>query len=128
MNDVIALTEQLSHYYWSDKFPNMYVIEPGVGLGHVAHQDFGAFNVAWASYDIDKPQSRSELVERQIRALMVFNAQRKYNKQLIHNTPLGFWLTRLNRVEFMAWARDNHHLVNPKALRNMDLVLRGTRL
>lgn len=116
-----------TYLWWSPESPATYVLGTLVGLGYVAHHDYAAFNVAWASYDLDAIQLRDELMERQVKALAMFNRQRPLNKALVHNIPLGSWLTILNQVEFRAWAKENQAFLEPAALENMRLLLNGER-
>jgi len=44
------MLQKLTKWYWSDKFPTSYVDGRGAGLGRVALDAPGAFNVTWAKY------------------------------------------------------------------------------
>ena len=46
---VQALLSKLQKFYWSPQHPSTYVLPQGVGLGSVAHQNYAAFSVAWAT-------------------------------------------------------------------------------
>lgn len=44
------LLQGLTKWYWSANFPTSYVDERGAGIGRVALDSPGAFNVTWAKY------------------------------------------------------------------------------
>lgn len=44
------MVQGLTKWYWSDKFPTSYVDSKKAGIGRVALDAPGAFNITWAKY------------------------------------------------------------------------------
>lgn len=112
--------QRLEHYYWSPRHPREYVVESldgsKQGIGLIAHQDYGAFNLVWATVPLTR------LFHHRV-ALLHFNEQASLNQQELEGAALGDWLTLLRPDEFKKWYTLRRDQVSPPAVERIDLAL-----
>lgn len=96
---VRRLLNQLSNYYWTPTRPEYYVIRLAsgqtVGLGKIASEDYGLFNLVWAS-------SPLTTVEQHMAAIELFR-QLKSQVPVVAGQSLSDWLTQLSPAQFEQW-------------------------
>jgi hypothetical protein len=98
--DFKQLFKKLSNYYWSPKHPSSYVLqladgaEKGIGL--LAHQNYGAFNLSWGSN-----QGRWESDADQLRLITGFSKYRVYSEMLMGKQKVGDWTCMLKPEAFL---------------------------
>lgn len=93
------LCTKLSNYYWTPAHPAHYVIRLAngqtIGLGKVAAEDYGLFNLVWASCPLTS-------VDEHNTAVGVFKLL-QLNMPVVAGQSLSDWLTQLTPLEFEAW-------------------------
>lgn len=52
MYNIGVMLKRLAKYYWSPEHPRTYLLEGGNGIGNLASQSYGAFNLLWAQHDL----------------------------------------------------------------------------
>ena len=96
---VKELCEKLANYHWSPMHPSNYVIPAGFrkvkGIGLIAKQDYGAFNLAWAA-----SANKWKTEEDQGVLIQLFSMYQKHTHYLINNVPVGDWLCLLKPKGF----------------------------
>lgn len=122
MFDITKMCNKLAAYHWSPKPPKDYVMYGNKGIGPlvVEKECYGAFNLVWAI------QPSIETVKEHISALNLQSAIRPLMDEIIHDVPLGDWLTLMNPREFRHWYDKNSSLVSKEARKYIDQAL--TRL
>ena len=95
--------QKLSKFYWSAETPDSYKVphyKTGelVGIGRVAMQHPGSFNLTW-SY------MKGELgtYANHLDAVAFYSKAVKANDHVIDGAPLEEWLTLLNQAEYLTW-------------------------
>jgi hypothetical protein len=117
MIDVKELCAKLAKYHWSPKHPRTYVLQNGRGLGRIAHQSYGAFNLTYAGYKLETAQDHS-------RAIDIFTQQvQECTEIIVHNQELGDWLTQLNAKEFAGWYKVNKDSIGGLSRYNIERAL-----
>lgn len=96
MLDLSRWLQRVGQFYWSPEHPSTYVLYNGRGLGRLAGQDFGAFNLVWAAMPLQSEQDHAEAIE-------AFAMQSTRNSQEVAGAELGDWLTLLSPLEFKSW-------------------------
>lgn len=107
--NVKDLYVKLSKFYWSPEHPGSYTIKLAgqiAGIGLIAHQDYAAFNYAWAVHYKDL---HSEAGHRA--AIADWLAMRKFTDSKVLDSDLSWQLTRQNQESFKQW-----YAINWKAL------------
>ena len=115
MLDIKEMCERLSKFYWSPKHPSHYTVSQG-GLGAVAVNCYGSFNLIWATHPLETKQDH-------IKAIEAFSTQRVHSTQVIKNVPLSDWLTLMNPKEFGHWYARNANYVNIHSRNNIEKAL-----
>ena len=100
MLDVKELCTKLAKYHWSPKLPTSYVVPGGAGLGTIAPNCYGTFNLVWANQRLLTQEDHRQ-------AIMLFIEQRLRSEQMIRGAPLADWLTLLTAKEFSYWYAAN---------------------
>jgi hypothetical protein len=99
--DFKKLFEKLSNYYWSPEHPSSYVLqlENGAerGIGLLAHQNYGAFNLSWGSN-----QGRCETDDDQTKLITGFSKYRVYAEMPMGKQKVGDWTCMLKPEAFLA--------------------------
>lgn len=115
MLDIKQMCERLSKFHWSPDLPKTYTID-GNGLGNLAHNCYGSFNLIWAAYPL-------VTVEDHMTAIGAFTTQRLHSTQIVKNVPLSDWLTLMNPVEFSYWYRDHCNYLHKQSRINIEKAL-----
>lgn len=116
MLDVRELCTKLTHYHWSPKLPQSYVLDSGKGLGTIAANCYGTFNLIWATHKLESTNDH-------LAAITAFTVQRPKSEQIIRGAPLHDWLTLLNAHEFSYWYAKNGGKVNHESKVLIDKAL-----
>ena len=116
MLDVKELCARLSKFHWSPKPPHTYVTAQGHGLGSLAHNCYGSFNLIWATHSL-------ETREDHLKAISAFSTQRLHSTQIVKKVPLSDWLTLMNPQEFGHWYARNGNCVNIQSRMNIEKAL-----
>ena len=101
MKTVKQLLAKLSNFYWSPEHPSHYVLqldngrEKGVGL--IAYQNYGAFNLAWGSN-----QGRADTEDHHITLAIDFSKYRRYTAYKMGEQTVGDWACMLRPKEFLS--------------------------
>lgn len=94
-----TLCSNLSKYYWSPQPPATYVFKEGTsvkGIGVIAHQNFAAFNLAWASTG-----GKWETVEAQKLLVSSFSDCRALTLYPMGGQTVGDWVCMLQPTDFL---------------------------
>lgn len=103
--DVNQLYAKLSRFYWSPKHPSEYVIRlygKIAGVGLIAHQDYAAFNYAWAATHLSLDTEAGQRA-----ATFSFVAAQQITKLAVEDADLGWQMTRQSLPEFKLWYAAN---------------------
>ena len=87
---VQAMWDRLANYHWSPKHPSEYVLrtEDKVrGIGLIAQNNYGAFNLAWASVEgrCGDLAEHTEIITR-------FSRYQTVTTHMLNDVPLSDWL------------------------------------
>lgn len=115
MNEVQSRTKlrklllKLGNYYWTPTRPEYYVMRIAggqtIGLGTVAAEDYGLFNLVWASCPLST-------VEEHNTAIGLFKLMQQ-NMPTVAGQSLSDWLTQLSPEEFHGWYAANADEIPP---------------
>ena len=87
------LLTKLTKWYWSPQYPTTYVLPNGAGLGKIAMQSPGAFNLTW--------QRCGANLSDHVSAVNYFSlARTRLDSVLIDKQPLGSYATLMHPAEF----------------------------
>lgn len=100
---VRQLCEKLAHFYWSPSHPSSYLAKHPVsgayvGLGRIAHECYGSFNIAYLSVG----RNLSSLTQHEL-AIQFFVAAKKEMAFEVDGYPLSSYLMLLTEREFLEW-------------------------
>ena len=94
------LYNKLSKYYWSPDHPSHYVIDfpdgTQKGLGLIANQNYGAFNLAWGA-----AQGRWQTKDDQIELVTAFSRYRLVTQHIMGQQTVGDWACMLQPADFI---------------------------
>lgn len=116
MLDVKELCDRLSRYHWSPQPPSTYTLGQGRGLGAIAHNCYGTFNLIWATHELDT-------TEQHLTAIKAFSVQRTHSEQVVKGAAISDWMTLLNPAELAVWYRSNGVYVNIHTRQNIEKAL-----
>ncbi len=122
MIDVRALCDKLAKFHWSPKHPSTYVLSNGRGLGRIAQQSYGAFNVVYLGYKLETVQDHG-------RAIEIFTQQvQECSEIVVHGQELGDWLTQLSPKQFETWYVANKSSVGGLSRYNIERAFSSQNL
>lgn len=119
--NVESLINKVSKFYWSPNHPSTYHFQHGevrAGLGLIAHNDYAAFNIAYAS------AGNLDTLKAHLRATEVWAVFTKFTDQIVGEATLGEWITLYQPPEFAVWYKYNRAEVNINAQRAINTALR----
>lgn len=95
--------QKLSKFHWSPDHPETYLVKhlktgDMVGIGRVAMQSPGSFNLAWAYSG-----SCIASYAKHVMVVAFFAKAAVINKYVIDGAELEEWLTVYNRTEYTNW-------------------------
>lgn len=91
---------RLQKFYWSPYPPETYTLllnGKRVGMGLIAHKNYGAFNAAWSlGYDL-------KTLEGQTKTLQFWHPLALQSGHMVEGGSLESWLTILDKESFNDW-------------------------
>jgi hypothetical protein len=116
MTEVKQLVARLSRYYWSPNHPTTYTTPEGRGLGRLAPECYGTFNLVWATHKLDTVQDH-------LKAISAFTEQKALASEVVKGAEIGSWLTLLQPHEMAFWLQENRGQVSRKTRTNIERAL-----
>lgn len=99
--NIKALFERLSNWHWSPCHPSAYIIynEDGsqAGVGRIAYQNYGAFNLAWGNALLPLNTHTGQL-----QLLSDFSKYRHFTAYKMGEQTVGDWLCMLQPEAFIS--------------------------
>lgn len=125
MLQVQTLLERLSKYYWSDNHPGSYLLDlgngPKAGLGLVAHLNYAAFSLTWATCKLETKDDHLSAVRYFTKLSVLLN-------QEVSGCSLTDHITLRTPQEFAAWYSQNRSLVNPALRKPIEDALSAMKV
>ena len=118
---VTELVKRLSQYHWSPKQPMGYVLHIDGkyrGIGAVANQNYGAFNLAWLSVLGDL-----STVDKHHAALKTFELAKKLESSEISGIDVCSYATLMSMPEFFRAFSKPNILSSNFSMQNKELLL-----
>lgn len=115
--------QKLTQFHWSPELPEKYLVKHSssgemVGIGRVAMQYPGSFNLTWAY-----AKESVDNYAKHVMAVAFFTKAVAVNKHEIDGANLEEWLTVYTRTEYTDWYKSVYRRLpdNVKALHNSAL-------
>lgn len=109
MQRVQRILARLGKFYWSPEVPEHYVIpqlghvatKTPCGIGTIAHQSYGAFNLTWVSTDADWQTMAGQTI-----LCTAFAQIKPLTLHKVNGVCLGDYLTLYQPKGFVRWLTD----------------------